>query len=313
MALGVSREHLFPKIMKKLATLLIAFVIATCAWGQDRPNTPPDPSTEKPMSEEMKAYIAHLSGISNSAATKRWAPRRKASSATWSYPSYAPSVLFGGGSGTSSNPYIISTAQHLANLAYMVNNGSSYSGCYFKMTEDIILNDNVLNSDGSLNSGSYNSWKPIGNSSYAFRGTFDGDGHVISGIYINNSSSNYQGLFGNAYDGLITNISVIDSYIYGYNYVGTIVGFSGYASITKCFSSATVIGRFDVGGINGDVMGSGSGLSRSKSSSVITACVNYGKVTGSLNCTGGISGYCSSSVNVSYCINAGMIYNYDGY
>ena len=36
--------------------------------------------------------------------------------ASWSYPDSKPETPFGGGDGSQSNPYKISTAQHLANL-----------------------------------------------------------------------------------------------------------------------------------------------------------------------------------------------------
>ena len=35
----------------------------------------------------------------------------------WEYPTKKPDGKFGGGSGTQSDPYLISTAQHLADLA----------------------------------------------------------------------------------------------------------------------------------------------------------------------------------------------------
>ena len=39
---------------------------------------------------------------------------------SWDYPGSKPETPFGGGDGCSWNPYRIETAQHLANLAYMV-------------------------------------------------------------------------------------------------------------------------------------------------------------------------------------------------
>ena len=55
---------------------------------------------------------------------------------SWSYPSSKPVTPFGGGKGSKSNPYIISTAQHLANLSWMISNGEDYKGDYFVMTND---------------------------------------------------------------------------------------------------------------------------------------------------------------------------------
>ena len=43
---------------------------------------------------------------------------------TWSYPTTKPETPFGGGDGSSYDPYRIETAQHLANLAYMVTDAT---------------------------------------------------------------------------------------------------------------------------------------------------------------------------------------------
>lgn len=88
---------------------------------------------------------------------------------SWSYPNDDPEMPYGGGTGTQSDPYQISTAQHLANLAYMVNDGKEYKGKYFVMTNDITLNENVIASDGKNtqhNYDQYKIWKPIGRCGY---------------------------------------------------------------------------------------------------------------------------------------------------
>lgn len=225
---------------------------------------------------------------------------------SWNYPASTPASPFGGGTGTSSDPYLINNAQQLANLAYMVNNGNTYTGKYFKLTQDIVLNDDVLDADGNLNSGSFKHWTPIGSSSYSFKGNFDGDNHSVSGLYIN-SGSDYSGLFGRAADGLITKVGVIDSYIYGGQYTAGILGHSDYCDVTYCYNYATVSGTFDIGGIIGDVCGLG-GSASSRSNSVITACINYGKIVSRSNsCQGGITGYAYSNVTISYCANYGSV------
>ena len=63
-----------------------------------------------------------------------------------------------------------------------VNNGTNYAGYTVKLLDDINLN-NV-------------EWAPIGNSSNAFSGVFDGQGYTISNLKVN-SASGYAGLFGN--------------------------------------------------------------------------------------------------------------------
>lgn len=82
--------------------------------------------------------------------------------------------------------YEISTANQLAQLAYNVNSGNDYSGKYFSMTNDIDL--------------SGMDWTPIGiNYDSPFRGFYDGKGHKITNLSVNQVTINtikYSGLFG---------------------------------------------------------------------------------------------------------------------
>lgn len=215
---------------------------------------------------------------------------------SWSYPSSTPSTPFGGGTGTIDNPYIISTPQHLANLAYNVNNGTTYQGCYFKLLNDITLNEGVLTSSGALNtSGSFLSWTPIGNGSHAFKGYFDGNGHCVNGIYINSSTS-YCGLFGSTSWAKISNLGITDSYINGSDYVGGIAGqVSDNTTISSCYNAATIEGAFDVGGIVG----------QGNYDIIVLGCVNSGNISASASHVGGICGYVNGTVR--YCYNSGKI------
>ena len=88
---------------------------------------------------------------------------------SWEYPTSKPSNPFGGGDGSHWNPYRIDNAQQLANFSYMVTTiGENYEGKYFVLTNDITLNDNVLNASGTglLNDvRNYKKWTPIGDRS----------------------------------------------------------------------------------------------------------------------------------------------------
>jgi len=86
-----------------------------------------------------------------------------------------------------------------------------------------------------------------------FRGTFDGNGYTISGIYIN-SPKNYIGLFGAASDSEmhLINVAVTASYIKGgSNYTGGLVGNCRESTISNSYFSGTVIGTEFVGGLAG--------------------------------------------------------------
>ena len=94
-------------------------------------------------------------------------------------------------------------------------NDNPYSKQYFKMTANIIINRNVLNSNGTPNSNtsSFEQWTPIGNSTYnTFCGVFDGNGYSISGIYAYGNDDQSTGLFGYL-AGEVKNLSIDDSYI----------------------------------------------------------------------------------------------------
>lgn len=117
---------------------------------------------------------------------------------------------FSGGEGTENLPYLISSAADLAMLAANVNAGNDYELIFFRLTADITLNSGYENSGTWLEAPPANKWMPIGynlkNSvSPAFYGNFDGDYHVIRGMYChaddkagaeNNGWNSTVGLFG---------------------------------------------------------------------------------------------------------------------
>lgn len=106
----------------------------------------------------------------------------------WSSSSYYDSS-FEGGTGTSSDPYLISNAGQLARLAYLSNSSSyysSYNSKTYQLTDDIDLSAHY--------------WIPIG-LKYAFQGNFYGNYHTIKGMTCYMSSgtdSNYYATADNA-------------------------------------------------------------------------------------------------------------------
>ena len=155
---------------------------------------------------------------------------------SWYYPTSKPSNPFGGGSGGYYDPYLINSAQELANLAYMVNHGTKYEGKYFRLTTDIVLNDLIINFSGNIISGDPTSWTPIGGSK-SFKGTFNGGGHTIKGLYIKDEDAKYQGLFGSVENATICNLNIDNGCIYSLSnfsgkYYGLLCGVS-YGSV-KC-------------------------------------------------------------------------------
>lgn len=211
------------------------------------------------------------------------------------------------GNGTSASPYLITSAADLRLLADECRAGNVFDGKYFKMTADITINQNVLNPvTGEPNDDSnFERWIPIGRYydrviENGFQGIFDGDGHTISGIYINRKSRR-MGLFGSVVNARIKNITLKDSYISGTSRVGGIAGYfddylvsnSGY--VNNCHNYATVCGTDAVGGIVGQTY-HGVDISR---------CSNYGKIKSDDVC-GGIVGDFNND-ELSNCVNLGDV------
>ena len=219
---------------------------------------------------------------------------------TWSYPTTKPETPFGGGDGSSYDPYRIETAQHLANLAYMVTDANTYyKDKYFVLTNDITLNDDVIADDGkSLKKSlsAYNLWKPIGEDGVIynddFMGRFDGCGHTIRGMVCicSDSKKRYNGLFGAIDEALIKNINMEDCYIERKEGDGKGISFGilcGYSSestflnctVSKSFINVETKNAAYIGGLIGCIPGGAysyiiSHLSNCKFSGNIRLCVN---------------------------------------
>lgn len=230
------------------------------------------------------------------------------------------------GSGTLSDPYLISSAQDLAYLAYMVNSKQApkiesslkglygyYANDYFKQTCDIDLTEHY--------------WKSIGNLMYNenggldgafFAGNYDGDGYLISGLNtLNGTNINYYttGLFGSVItannDVVIKNITIVNSNIKGNAILGGIIGgtfsYNYDILIENCKNYATIESNNSMGdSVIGGIMGNGN--------AIISNCINYGELINNTNSvdsyTGGIVGNCTTkSINNSY--NYGNINGYN--
>jgi filamentous hemagglutinin family protein len=88
---------------------------------------------------------------------------------------------------------------------------------------------------------------PIG----TFTGTFDGQGHVISGLVINRPSSDFVGLFGFTGSGsILRNIGLSGGSVRGNSYVGGLVGLN-YGTISHVYATSAVDGIESVGGLVG--------------------------------------------------------------
>ena len=210
------------------------------------------------------------------------------------------------GDGTAANPYQIEKPCHLAWFRDQVNAG----------TKDIcatLVNDIDLRNycHKASNGKSELSWEPIGkDDANLWRGTFEGNGHTISNLYVHNSQSN-SGLFGCVANSTISNV-IVEGEVNGQNSTGGLVGYSKGSNITHCENRVIVKGVRFVGGIcgvfetNGNTVSncinkssvtstdrSAGGIIGSLSSGNIQDCANYANIVGTYN-VGGIIGWASS-------------------
>ncbi len=209
--------------------------------------------------------------------------------------------------------YEISTAEQLKSFATMVNNGEH------------ALNARLMDDIRVVSSAAV-PWKPIGyDYDYAssknphYSGTFDGQGHTISGLYIQPGSTNkdtvndrgyhYQGLFGICRNATIKNLTVASSTVNALTTgMGAIAGRTeGNTTIENCHSSADFVRddkvlwnyTYGFGGIVGIATGD----------TVIRNCSNSGYIKGLGGATGGIVGEASYTVTVENCSNSGHVYS----
>lgn len=97
---------------------------------------------------------------------------------------WAQNTFSGYGTGASYNPYLVSSVEHLIQLANDVNNGNSYEGKYFELTDHMDCGGNTLEPIGGKECT--NEDKSVGY--YKFRGSFNGRGKTISNFKIESPS-----------------------------------------------------------------------------------------------------------------------------
>ena len=214
--------------------------------------------------------------------------------------------------------YSISTVDELVKLATMTNNALIGAATEFVLANDIDL-------------GHITNWIPIGQlctdtdgkliEELTFRAKFDGNGFIISGLNINNTTLDSPcGLFGMACSNSIINVGLEDVNIisnYGQNggilgrgnrvniencYIegdisgknfnaGGLVGFLNIGNVDSCYSSCNIAGNYYVGGLVGAIY----------NGSVANSFV-AGSVTSSKDSAGGFIGYAySGTIRLQNC------------
>ena len=237
-------------------------------------------------------------------------------------------IKYGGGHGTSNEPYLICTAEQMNEIGVDPNDWNKH----FKLTADIDMSSYSY-STAVIAPDTNNTDFPFFDG-VSFTGVFDGNGHKITFLTIDDAGADntYLGLFGRIDGGQVKNLgfescsvsggaggkgglaginngSITNCYftgeINGGYVLGGLVG-SNYGSLVNCYSICSITGSTDMGGLlcsnsgsvsncysNSTVSGTGDhigGLVGSNySSSIITNCHSSGSVNGRYD-VGGLVG-----------------------
>lgn len=222
-----------------------------------------------------------------------------ASAESDTFPVEAPFV---DGDGSAQEPYVIETPEQL-------NAVRNYLDANFVLESDIDLSGYAAGSG----------WEPIGALGKPFTGTFDGNGHIITGLTIRSTNQDF-GLFGNVGGSAeIRNVGVEGANVEGHTNIGILIGFmqsgiaenvyaTGFvtnnasgmytggligrvgtdASVHQSYADAIVNGFRDTGGLVGTNEGT------------ITQSYALGSITSNASELGGLAGSNSGTISKSY-------------
>ena len=206
---------------------------------------------------------------------------------------------YGGGSGTESDPYLISTPEHLNRLRLDVEvSGVDTTGKYYQLTNDIDLAN--FDTDNDSSNGN---WDPIGSfdDDLAFSGVFDGNGYKIENMKIINQPMG--GLFDNLLGAEIkrlelTNVEIQDT-ADTTMFAGALSGIANLATIQQVAVSGSVSAYMAAGGL---VAGSNY--------STISDCYSNVSMESVVHGPGGIAGV-SGDGTITRCFAVGPMFHVD--
>lgn len=218
--------------------------------------------------------------------------------------------------------YVITNVAELFGYAAYVSGkhriyyNSAQANACGKLANDIVVNQNVLKADGSLDSANVSTFLPWESIRY-FGATFDGQGHKISGLYMSEPDSGYVGFIAeittvydaswNIVPAVIKNLTIEDAYVAGRNYVGGFVAYTNNRALTieNCHFNGMVVGLQSkknsatyVGGLIGE--------SPDKATITITDS-DVGGYVESRNNAGGLVGVLNGTVSVTNCRNSAKV------
>ena len=200
--------------------------------------------------------------------------------------------------GGADTPFQIASAAQLAELAQYVNAGdATFVSAHYVLTDDVNLS-------------AYGNWTPIGTEDHPFEGVFDGQNHVVTGLKIDRSQGECQGLFGyvsgtdDKHRAQVKNVVVRDAQIRARAEVGAVVG--RYGQFTQGFVEPLE----NCAMIGGTIQGTSGSMGQScfvggivgRACGEIQRCYATGDIIGADNAReyGGIVGESYKTVNACY-------------
>ncbi|MCR4922181.1 MAG: hypothetical protein K5945_10835 [Bacteroidaceae bacterium] len=188
---------------------------------------------------------------------------------------------FSDGDGTPDNPYLISSANDWDALSSAVSGGTTYSGGYFRLTDDISVTT------------------MLGSSTSKFSGTFDGNGHTLT--FNQEATEQYIAPFRYVSNATIENLRVAGTVTSSNKFAGGVVAHAtGTNAITNCVNSIVINATISGNGSHGGILGQ---LGGENNSVAIAGCLSDGKMLGTdTDYWCGLIGYFgSNSVTISNC------------
>jgi len=220
--------------------------------------------------------------------------------------------------------YVLSNVQDFYGF-WLLSNSKTFEGKTIKLAADITINrvdKDILGNWKQGKASGVSPWLPIGTDTTPFKGTFDGQGHTISGIYMVNNQKN-NGLFGVAGDGsVIKNLQLKDSCYYlmdskEFTSIGSVVGVSS-GLLETIYSDATIVTNGQhIGGIVGLLQYTDGtykakvGIKNSWFDGLLTGDImrNAGGIAGGTAAYRAVTDASKYAVTFENCLNTGTIHN----
>ncbi len=206
---------------------------------------------------------------------------------------------------TSRQIFMDANSQQIGSCIELQDMNKNLSGNYELMNDVNCYTDTRVG--GALYNGGAG-FRPVGDSTIKFTGTFNGKNKIIYNMFIN-SLVGYTGLFGYVNSGTIYDVGLVNVNVTGTSgLVGGLVGWLFSGDINNSYSTGTVTGSGSVSDVGGLAGQSGGTISNSYSTGTVTGSSNVGglvglvsgpmsysystaTVTGSGNYVGGLMGY----------------------